>query len=196
MTQATRGWSARYSATTRATSSTTAGAAEDSLEDPRPQALTTAIGFLTLTFSSIPDLRELGQFAALGGHCFHRDAQPGLFGADARQGGVLAQLPEAQARAQAVQPHRVGHLGHVDRLVQQVLQVEIEDFQVELPGLDFGKVEDVVDQAQERFAAGAHGLGEPPLAWLVISSTATMMVHIPGLMVRSQDSRTKCPGLS
>ena len=37
--------------------------------------------------------------------------------------------------------------------------------------------------------------GEPPLAWLIISSPAAMMVPNPGLMVCSQESRTKRPGL-
>jgi len=44
-------------------------------------------------------------------------------------------------------------------VVQQARQVEVQRLQVELLRLDLGEIEDVVDQAEQRFAAGAHDLG-------------------------------------
>ncbi len=48
-------------------------------------------------------------------------------------------------------------------VVEQHLKVEVEHFQVKPSGFNLGKVEDVVDQAQQGFGAGSHRFGIAPL---------------------------------
>jgi hypothetical protein len=48
----------------------------------------------------------------------------------------------------------------VHGVVDDFAQIEVDDVEVELAGLDLGEVEDVVDDDEERFAADADGAGE------------------------------------
>ena len=45
------------------------------------------------------------------------------------------------------------------KLVEYVVQIEVEDFQVEFTCLDFGKVQNVIDEVEENFTAGVGHLG-------------------------------------
>ena len=84
-------------------------------------------------------------------------AQPGGI-ANHRQRGRGVHI---QAQLQALGPgleaqHRLHILHHGQ-------QIEVQGLEDQLPGLDLGEVEDVVDEGQQGLAAGADGLGILPL---------------------------------
>ncbi len=47
---------------------------------------------------------------------------------------------------------------HFDSLLQRMMQIEVDDFQAELPGLDFREVQNIVDEAQQSLPAHPHDL--------------------------------------
>ena len=55
------------------------------------------------------------------------------------------------------------HGQRVGEIVQQARQIEVQRLYIELLCLDLGEVEDVVDQTEQRFSAGAHDFGVAPL---------------------------------
>ena len=81
--------------------------------------------------------------------------------------GVAAQ-PAGQARLQVAdqfQPLGERRFGEqIERVLDDALQVKGNAVDFELSGLDPGKIENVVDDREQRRAGLAHRLGEPPLA--------------------------------
>ena len=49
---------------------------------------------------------------------------------------------------------------HVQGAFHGFTQIEVEDFKDQFAGFDFGKIQNVVDDRQQRFGAVADGLGE------------------------------------
>ena len=63
--------------------------------------------------------------------------------------------------ARKFQPLVVGTLGHdLRHILHDVVQIERDAFQFQLPGLDLGKVQDVIDDPEQRFARTMDRLGE------------------------------------
>ena len=94
--------------------------------------------------------------------------------------GVARQVGENLAQTAWITAQQRGHIriGGADQLqallvrlhgqsggevVQKARQIEVQHLQVELLGLDFGEIKNVVNQAEQRFTAGAHDFGIAPL---------------------------------
>ncbi len=97
--------------------------------------------------------------------------------------GVAEQVEQGLAQPTLVAAHRGGEVGrvvadnfevlvagrlggHLDHRFEELVQVEVGLGEADLPGLDLGEVEDVVDDREQGPAGAADRLGVPQLCWL------------------------------
>ncbi|HYY16939.1 MAG TPA: hypothetical protein VE965_09910, partial [Gammaproteobacteria bacterium] len=66
--------------------------------------------------------------------------------------------------AEEFQPFGLGALGkQFMDILNDLAQIEIDAFELQLAGLDLGEIQDVVDDGKQRFSGNAHGFGKSAL---------------------------------
>ena len=108
------------------------------------------------------DLADLGELHGVGEQVDHHLAQAGDVARDAVGDRRIDQERQLQRLAGG------GFGDEVERRLDASPQIERRDFQLEATGVDLREVEDVVDDPEQRLAAGADDLGELPLAGLQV----------------------------
>ena len=103
------------------------------------------------------DLTPLGELDGVAGQVDQDLAQPAGVSPHLRRDTVVDDACQLQPLAVGALRQEIAHV------LDGLAQVEIDHLQLQLPCLDLGKIQDVVDHAEERFRRGAHRLGEFPL---------------------------------
>ena len=113
-------------------------------------------------FDSQDHLSGLGEFHSVGEQVDHDLSESGDVAGDAVRHRRVDEERELEPLAR-------GWFGdEIKRRLDASPEVEGVDLQLKTAGVDLGEVEDVVDDAEQRFAARADDLGELPLARLEV----------------------------